>query len=71
MNVGLLAFPPADPSELPGGGQARASPLRDELTLHLGEAPRHMKEESPSGSLRVDAVGQALEVDLPLLEHGH
>jgi hypothetical protein len=71
LAVRHASFPPAEPSQPPGGPQAGTGPLRDELTLHLGQARHHMKEESPSGDLRVDAVGQAPEVDLSLFELGH
>lgn len=42
-----------------------AGPLGDEFTLHLRKTCHHMKEETPRHGLRVNAVGEAFEVDLP------
>ena len=46
------------------GLNARTGTRYNEFSLHLGQTGHHVKEKEPCGRLCVDAVGDALEMDL-------
>jgi hypothetical protein len=53
------------------GSEPGARAFHDEFSFHLGETGHDVKQEPPGGRCRIDAVGQALEVNLPFSQLRH
>src|SRR5207248_7586126 len=53
------------------GVEAGPGPLADEVPLELGQGREHVEDQLPAAGRRVDALLQAPEADLPLLELPH
>ena len=45
-------------------------PFTSEVALHFGESCHHMEEEAAGGRCRIDAVGEASELDSVIIQLG-
>ncbi len=67
--VHTVGRPPA--SSRSGGRKAGLGPLADEVALELRQRPEDVEHQPPARSARVDALGEADQGDLALLQALH